>query len=288
MALTLLLGELRFPMPSCPIWACPASGDTEAHSHDFVEVVLVTGGRSKHVVYDPQGRPHSATDLKENDMFLLRPFWGHEYHSSQDFGIQNLLFSPKYLAEAWPDEAGHAELALQRGQGHIVQVLPPERERLEACMRAVMLEIAARAQEYQVMAHARLMEFLVLANRVQAARRQGLGSLLPPPESSPAVSRAIIFMESRLTQDLTLDAIARAAHLSPHYFCEVFKVTTGLTPGQYLNQLRIEHAKNLLSTRDLSIGEVALQCGFPDSSYFARVFKKSVGTSPRAYQATGK
>lgn len=296
MRLPVLLDIHWFPLPALGVWAARTHGNAEAHTHDFVEIVLVTGGSARTTIFTPDGHEHTRLELAENQLFLLRPGWGHTYEHSDSFEIFNLMFALELLNVAWPVSQCQSQSQskaqntspLTLGRGEVVPCLPAEREHLEACMRTIMQEVVARAPGFEVMARARLMEFLILAQRIEQARQHGLGSLLAPAESSPAVTRAIAFMEKNLAEDITLEAMARAAHLSPHYFCEVFKLTTGLSPGRYLTHLRLEHAKVLLTNRNLSIGEVALQSGFKDGSYFARVFKKVLGSPPRSFHYTGR
>ena len=72
--------------------------------------------------------------------------------------------------------------------------------------------------------------------------------------------------------------------MSTHYFCHLFKQSTGIAPYQYVIQQRIAKAKKLLKRQDLSLVDVALACGFISQSAFNRTFKKHVGTTPRKYR----
>lgn len=71
--------------------------------------------------------------------------------------------------------------------------------------------------------------------------------------------------------------------MSPKYFCRIFRTVIHRTPIDYLNYYRIEKACYLLETEDLSITEVAYHCGFNDSSYFIRCFKKYKQITPTKY-----
>ena len=83
--------------------------------------------------------------------------------------------------------------------------------------------------------------------------------------------------------DLT-DGI-RALGYHPDYFRRSFKHHTTLSPLQYLNGLRIERAKDLLRLESsLSVGEIAVRCGFSDPLYFSTAFKRHTGRSPLAYR----
>lgn len=76
--------------------------------------------------------------------------------------------------------------------------------------------------------------------------------------------------------------------MSPKYFCRIFRTVIHRTPIDYLNYYRIEKACYLLETEDLSITEVAYHCGFNDSSYFIRCFKKYKQITPTKYLKNNK
>ncbi len=83
---------------------------------------------------------------------------------------------------------------------------------------------------------------------------------------------------------VTLDNIARAAHLSTSFFSRKFRQDTGYAPIAYFNHLRIQKACQLLHFSDLRINEVASQLGMDDPFYFSRLFRKQMGVSPVEYR----
>jgi AraC family transcriptional regulator len=95
--------------------------------------------------------------------------------------------------------------------------------------------------------------------------------------------RAVLdYIGDNLAQNLTLAEIAHVAHISPYHFSRMFKLSTGLSPHQYVIQQRIERAKALLTNTDLSISVVAQEVGFASPSHFAQQFRRLVGISPRS------
>jgi AraC family transcriptional regulator len=105
-----------------------------------------------------------------------------------------------------------------------------------------------------------------------------------PGQLSPVRIRPVIeFIRTQLHQPLTLHELASIAGVSPHHFATVFKQTTGVSPHQYILQIRIEHAKILLLKDELPLSEIASHLGFVDQSHFTRAFKHQVGMTPRAF-----
>ena len=95
-----------------------------------------------------------------------------------------------------------------------------------------------------------------------------------------AVKSGIHFMKQHYREGISVEDISSAAGYSKYYFCHCFKELTGCTPNDYLTKYRLDHAVKLLSGTDMSIGNIATECGFKDISYFTKVFKKYNGFSP--------
>ena len=95
---------------------------------------------------------------------------------------------------------------------------------------------------------------------------------------------ALEFIETHYGQNITLDEVASHVHLNPAYFSTLFKQSTGSSFKEYLNMVRIEESKRLLTNTDYSIIDIALAAGFDDQSYFSKVFKKYTGLTPRQYR----
>jgi AraC family transcriptional regulator len=98
------------------------------------------------------------------------------------------------------------------------------------------------------------------------------------------IRRAVELMHARLAENLPLEEIASAAHLSPFHFARLFKKLTGATPHAYLGNLRANRAQALLADTDLSITEVSTRVGYDSPSHFAKAFRQATGLSPRAFR----
>lgn len=92
------------------------------------------------------------------------------------------------------------------------------------------------------------------------------------------------YLKLNYAKSAPLDELARVAGLSKYHFIRRFSAFTGKTPIEYLTEIRIERAKELLSGDELSVRECAELLGYSDQFYFCRVFKKHVGISPAQYR----
>lgn len=99
------------------------------------------------------------------------------------------------------------------------------------------------------------------------------------------ISSVLEYIEHNYQASVTLDNMADVAGMNPKYFCRIFKAITHQSPMEYVIFYRIEQAANLLSTTDLPITEIAMECGFNDCSYFIRKFKNLKHTTPYKYRS---
>ncbi len=95
-------------------------------------------------------------------------------------------------------------------------------------------------------------------------------------------------VNEHFTDSLSLSELASRYFLNFSYASSLFKKTTGKTFSQYLTELRMNHARQLLSNPDLNISEIGELCGYEDSYYFNKVFKKHHGVPPSAYRSLPK
>lgn len=101
---------------------------------------------------------------------------------------------------------------------------------------------------------------------------------------SLAVRTARSFIIGNYMRDISLNDVANVVNLSPVYFSGLFKKEIGENFIDYLNRVRIDAAKNMLKDVRYHISEVAISCGFSDTRYFARIFKRIVGITPSDYR----
>jgi len=103
---------------------------------------------------------------------------------------------------------------------------------------------------------------------------------------SPAVGKALDYIAANYTESITLDDVAAAAGLSTFRIAHLLKSATGKTTIQNIHYLRIQEARRLLETSDMSCTNIAYETGFGDQSYFIKQFKKWMGITPAKYRKT--
>ena len=103
-------------------------------------------------------------------------------------------------------------------------------------------------------------------------------------ETSHMVRAAREYIKNHYAEPIRLEDAARAATYHPNYFSGVFKQETGMNFSEYLTEVRIDAAKELLRNTRMSIRAVAEQVGYKDEKHFSKSFKKTVGVSPKDYR----
>ncbi len=101
---------------------------------------------------------------------------------------------------------------------------------------------------------------------------------------SKLIRNVIIYIDYDLTADLSLAAVAELNGVSASYLSTCFKQETGSSYTDYVNRQRMDMAKHLLKTTRLQIQTIAQHCGFVDTQYFSKVFKKYTEKTPRQYR----
>jgi AraC family transcriptional regulator len=104
------------------------------------------------------------------------------------------------------------------------------------------------------------------------------------PDLCRKLRHAAEYIDRNLRNRLTLAEIAAEVDLNPQYFARVFKKAVGQAPHQYILEKRVERAKALLKTSELSLVEIALQVGIATQSHFTTVFHRLTGMTPREFR----
>lgn len=139
---------------------------------------------------------------------------------------------------------------------------------------------AARVQRCAALLHmsARLPEFSAITKVAGPIARGGL---------APWQARIVkTHVDTHLDGNLQTKELARLVQLSPFHFCRVFRASFGHSPHAYVTRRRIEHAQGLILATNLTLGQIALDCGFTDQAHFTRIFRRLCGESPGEWRRT--
>lgn len=113
-----------------------------------------------------------------------------------------------------------------------------------------------------------------------------LGTVPTPPKglTDRQVREVLAFIQTHLSEDLSLDTLAEQIGFSPYHFARLFRKATGTSLHQAVLRQRVEHAQWLLQETRLPLAQVAETCGFAHQSHLTQVFKQYLGCTPRIYR----
>jgi AraC family transcriptional regulator len=112
-----------------------------------------------------------------------------------------------------------------------------------------------------------------------ARARRPRGGLLPHK-----LRLVVEYIDSRLEENMALQALAEVAQLNVFHFIRAFKQSTGASPHQFVLSKRIARARSLLDTTELPVAQVALECGFSNQSHFTAAFHRATGVTPALFR----
>ena len=102
--------------------------------------------------------------------------------------------------------------------------------------------------------------------------------------SEDIIMNAKEYIDNHYNEDISLESMSCQTDISPYYFSKLFKHQIGVTFIDYLTNLRIAKAKELLRNPQLSMKEICSEVGYNNPNYFSRIFKKSTGMTPTEYK----
>jgi len=254
----------------------------ELHKHDFHELVVILGGRGTHLM-DGHRYPINA-----GDVFLIRGDMAHGYADTQAMSLVNILFDPRRLRlplAGLADVPGYHALFRVEPQmrqsdqfRHRLRLTPDALDKVATMINVMEKELEKRRPGYRFVAITTLMELIGFLSRNYFAT--------PGIEQRPLrkLSEVLSYIEEHYAEAITIKKLCQIAGASESSLTRACHKILGRSPIEHLIRVRVGHAANLLRRTDFQITEIAFQCGFNDSNYFARVFSRIMGQTPREYR----
>jgi len=262
---------IRDPQPEFPL-----------HTHGFDELVIILKGTAMHVI-DEQEFP-----VKSGDVFVIASHRRHQYQDIHGLALANILFDPEALMiEQWDIRAlpgFHALFSLEpafRLQHQFrsrLQLSERQLNRANEMIHDLTRETETRNPGYRVMVKGLFMQLTVHLSRCYSSG---------PTEESMDLLRigdAIAHIETHYTEKITLDELAAKSHLSKRHFLRIFHDCIGRSPIDHLMHVRTQKAAELLKHTHRTITDIAFECGFQDSNYFTRCFRKTMDQTPKQFR----
>lgn len=271
--------ERRFPLA---VIEQSRHGPTDIHHHEFHELVVILAGHGRHIT-EQETHPIAA-----GDVFLIGREAAHAYADTQNLALVNILFDPQRLHLPLADLGNvpgyqalfRVEPKLRphdrlRGRLHLttdeLAVAAPFIARLRA-------ELAKKAPGYRFAACICLMDLILYLSRCYSRVEAPAGGAVL------RIGHVLSHIEKHFAEPIRVAQLAKLARLSESSLLRTFRTVMGTSPLDHIIRVRIDKASELLRHDDVRVTEAAYQCGFHDSNYFARQFRKVTGRTPRQFQ----
>lgn len=245
--------------PDHMIHICSSGGKMPSmHYHDSYELYYLAMGSREYFIED------KLFSVAAGDFVLISP--GKLHRTGGEYGTRTLInFTESFLTRFYSREMVQALLDCF---AHMKLV--PEEERRQRCNQ--LLKNLSQAGDDA--------EFALLLGMLL----KELGGCQAVELKNDQVSTIVAYINRNYARITTLDAIADAFFISKYHLCRIFKNAMKVTVIEYLNQIRIKNARQLLEFSDKDIGQVAQLCGFRSTAYFCNLFRKLTGTSPTEFR----
>ena len=258
-----------------PFESYPPSGHPETHNFNFetgrildeFQLIYITKNRgifSTNLI--------SQLELKEGNLFMLFPGEWHTYKPAKETGWQvywvgfkgphsNQLISENYFSPENPIfNVGYNDELLNLFQ-QILHHSSHEKPGYQQLLGGIIFHMLGYLHHLKMNA--------IFSNKAII----------------PIINKAKLLMRENVKNNTGPEEIAGMLNLSYSSFRQSFKKYTGFTPGQYMNQLKIQTAKDLLSQTNYSVKEIANTLSFESADYFSVFFKRYMNISPLNYRS---
>ena len=234
----------------------------DLHWHDCFEIELILSGSATQIL---NGKRY---EMSRGVIYLLNPT---DFHSVVSDGAQvyNIMFSEGLLDEEV------LQKILSVNKNIIFQLGERELKNAEFIMSQMLYEFENDADFSGAMIK-NLMEclFMMILRKCEFSLEEEKSS------DSAVIRKALLYIHSRFRENPTMVQVAQIAGFNKNYFSGLFHSVTGKTYKEYLNSLKLAHAKKLTLSSKISVTEICYAAGFNSLTNFLRAFKKLYGMSP--------
>ena len=260
--------------------SAPPSG--EWHTHAYTELAIILAGQGIHET------PLVEYPIAAGDIFRVAREQPHRNRDDEQLAIAHIIYDAEKLPLPYRylgKDPGYQALItvepLQRARHGLLRhlrVSKPELTQVVDILDKLEEELARQSPGYEAAA---LAQFIALLVYLARAYQQQVSVSAP---NILRIGKVLALLETNCTRQFTITELAEVAKLSRGHFMRIFTETMGLPPMAYVAQLRMNKARDLLSSTLLPITAVATRVGYHDGNFFTRQFKKTCHCTPYQYR----
>lgn len=251
------------------------------HWHDEIEVIYIVKGKGTFLIDDEEYL------VSEGDIVYISP---RLIHSGQAIDNNNFIticyvIDSSYLLSAngeYNTDKYISSLMDTKITQTLIKSKDPGYKKIKNALHMIDLCTVEKGIAYQLEIKMHLYSFF--AQLYKNGYLAVSSSRTLDRENEELVKKAINYIQSNFSKQLTVNEIAKHVGLSPSHFMNVFKQHTKVTCIKYINSFRLNIAETILKETDESVLQIAQDCGFNNLSLFNREFKKAYFTTPTQYR----
>lgn len=218
---------------------------------------------------------NESVSFRENELMIICSDVPHSFQAgSEGCTLMQLEFLPEVFGhfEDYLDVGcSLTPLSIFSSANRLIKIV--NNVRIMRAIQRIVTEMNTRNKYYEHLVVMYYAELLILIYR-------HMDETYFPLSSNNTMRKAINYIREHYKDDISIGDVAEEACIGERYLRKIFSQHLNLSPVDYLNQIRINKAIELLRITELSVKEVCFECGFRSPQYFSRIFKQLVGVSP--------
>ena len=259
----------------------------DMHSHEYIEIAYVRAGKGIHVLGD------HTEHCGEGNIYVIDIGDSHMFKSYEQtpFIIYNVIFRPTFFGEFFGEKTSLSELInhfLLRNfrvgnfQYSLSTNIPVNHTGFfNDLFDRMLTEYTEQRPGYEELLRLYTLELLIHISRTATID----DSQLQLTETARDIFyKPLVYLQENYNEHFSLETLSKLAFISPKYFSRLFRIHNGCTLTEYVQNLRIEHACDMLKNTQNSIAQIAENVGYSDIGYFNKLFKKVMKVSPSEFR----
>lgn len=251
---------------------------TMMHRHDCLEINMVLNGRGHYYIGDCE------YELSPGDIFVINNMEHHLAVKDKELSMIVFIFDQSFVWEA-SEENDYLKLFYSRKHSFSNKIKTDNEVyvKIKNTIEEINRENMERQEGWQSIIKSWLKVLLG-----QLYRYYNLDSALVTDGSEynnyKRIETVVEYINNNYSEGLKLEELAELAMMNKSYFSTYFSSVMGVSVFEYVEKVRMKNAKRLLRITDMTVLDIALQCGYKSNAYFDRVFKKVTGLTPFKYR----
>lgn len=263
---------------------------SQLHRHEFMQINYICQGKGGHYINKQEFK------IIKGDIFVIPPYVPHKINTGNESSIQifEFEFIPEFINQNFgsienvesffdfayiePFLVGESKV---RPRLNLVGRIQIEAENI---LNEVLIEYTERKSGYLLIIKSLLLKLLVMVGREFTKELQDSESRSAFDRHRDSIFGAINYIEQNYAKELSVEEVSKISMLSQSYFSYLFKSITAKTFTEYLNDIRISKAMELLRATNKRVLDICYDVGFNNVNHFNRLFRQKTGITPMVYR----